>query len=104
MAPPPRRHLRQRRLASWRPWADGKKLDEQRAQALLEGKSKDGASRRRKRQSGEVRGPGCCAPAGETAARDLAERLKSRTSPHTEKVETKQDARYRVRRTLCIAR
>ena len=76
--------------------AGAKKVEEQRARALLEGKSK-----------GAVTGPAdktarfvvqAAAPASETAARDLAERLKkSGLAPYTEKVDTKQGARYRVR-------
>ena len=75
---------------------DGKKADEQRARALLEGKSKSasaGAGEKPARFAVQA-----AAPASETAARDLAERLKkSGLAPYTEKVETKQGARYRVR-------
>lgn len=75
---------------------EGKKLDERRARALLEGKSKaatTGASDKTARFAVQA-----AAPASETAARDLAERLKkSGLAPYTEKVETKQGARYRVR-------
>ena len=75
---------------------EGKKVEERRARALLEGKSKaatTGASDKTPRFAVQA-----AAPASETAARDLAERLKkSGLAPYTEKVETKQGARYRVR-------
>ena len=75
---------------------DGKKLEEQRARGLLEGKSKaatTGANERTARFAVQA-----AAPASETAARDLAERLKkSGLAPYMEKVDTKQGARYRVR-------
>ena len=75
---------------------DAKKVEERRARALLEGKSKAptaGASDKTARFAVQA-----AAPASETAARDLAERLKkSGLAPYTEKVETKQGARYRVR-------
>ena len=75
---------------------DGKKVEERRAQALLEGKSKaptTAAGDKAARFAVQA-----AAPASETAARDLAERLKkSGLAPYTEKVETKQGARYRVR-------
>ncbi|MEO8187446.1 MAG: SPOR domain-containing protein [Burkholderiaceae bacterium] len=73
-----------------------KKVEEQRARALLEGKSKagrTGASDKTARFAVQA-----AAPASETAARDLADRLKkSGLAPYMEKVETKQGARYRVR-------
>ncbi|HVG05335.1 MAG TPA: SPOR domain-containing protein, partial [Burkholderiaceae bacterium] len=75
--------------------ADGKKGEEQRARSLLDGKSnaKPAAGEKGARFAVQV-----AAPASETAARDLAERLKkSGLAPYTEKVETKQGARYRVR-------
>jgi len=76
--------------------ADGKKVEEQRARALLEGKSKagtTGAGEKATRFAVQA-----AAPASETAARDLAERLKkSGLAPYMEKVDTKQGARYRVR-------
>ena len=76
--------------------ADGKKIEEQRARALLDGKSTpipSGASEKVVRFAVQA-----AAPASEIAARDLVERLKkSGLAPHTEKVETKQGARYRVR-------
>ncbi len=75
--------------------ADGKKAEEQRAKALLDGKSnaKPAAGEKGARFAVQA-----AAPASETAARDLAERLKkSGLAPYTEKVETKQGARYRVR-------
>ena len=75
---------------------DGKKVEEQRARALLEGKSKAGpavANDKVARFAVQA-----AAPASETAARDLAERLKKRGfTPYMEKVDTKQGARYRVR-------
>jgi DedD protein len=75
---------------------DGKKVEEQRARALLEGKSKaasTGVNDKAARFAVQA-----AAPASETAARDLAERLKkSGLAPYTEKVDTKQGARYRVR-------
>ena len=75
---------------------DAKKVEERRARALLEGKSKAptaAASDKTARFAVQA-----AAPASETAARDLAERLKkSGLAPYTEKVETKQGARYRVR-------
>ncbi len=75
---------------------DGKKAEERRARALLEDKSKaptTGASDKTARFAVQA-----AAPASETAARELAERLKkSGLAPYTEKVETKQGARYRVR-------
>lgn len=71
--------------------AEAKKSDEQRARALLEGKSNANAKAARFAVQ-------AAAPASETAARDLAERLKkSGLTPYTEKVDTKQGARYRVR-------
>ena len=75
--------------------ADGKKAEEQRARALLEGKSnaKPAAGEKGARFAVQA-----AAPASETAARDLAERLKkSGLAPYMEKVETKQGARFRVR-------
>ncbi len=81
--------------------ADGKKVEEQRARALLEGKSSAKATRASPTNINDR--PArfalqAAAPASEIAARDLAERLKkSGLSPYTEKVETKQGARYRVR-------
>ena len=75
---------------------EAKKVEEQRARALLEGKSKaatTGASDKAARFAVQA-----AAPASETAARDLAERLKkSGLAPYMEKVDTKQGARYRVR-------
>lgn len=75
---------------------EGKKAEEQRVRALLEGKSKAGtaaASDKTARFAVQA-----AAPASETAARDLADRLKkSGLAPYMEKVDTKQGARYRVR-------
>ena len=75
---------------------DGKKVEEQRVRALLEGKSKAGpvvANEKAARFAVQA-----AAPASETAARDLAERLKKAgLAPYMEKVDTKQGARYRVR-------
>ena len=74
---------------------DAKKVEERRARALLEGKSKAPIAASDKTARFAVQ---AAAPASETAARDLAERLKkSGLAPYTEKVETKQGARYRVR-------
>ncbi len=76
--------------------AEAKKIEEQRARALLEGKSKSvaiGAGDKTARFVVQA-----AAPASETAARELAERLKkSGLAPYMEKVDTKQGARYRVR-------
>lgn len=75
-----------------KPTVDNKKVDEQRARALLEGK-KSAAGAKGGRFAVQA-----AAPASETAAKDLAERLKrAGLAPYTEKVETKQGARYRVR-------
>ena len=75
---------------------DGKKVEEQRARALLEGKSKTALTGVNEKTAGFA--VQAAAPASETAARDLAERLKkSGLAPYMEKVETKQGARYRVR-------
>ena len=75
---------------------DGKKVEEQRARALLEGKSKAGSTGVNDKVARFA--VQAAAPASETAARDLAERLKkSGLAPYTEKVDTKQGARYRVR-------
>ena len=75
---------------------EAKKVEERRARELLEGKSKAGtagASDKTARFAVQS-----AAPASETAARDLADRLKkSGLAPYMEKVETKQGARYRVR-------
>ncbi len=75
---------------------DGKKIDEQRARDLLEGKPNtvpavsSGKAPRFAVQA--------AAPASETAARELAERLKKAGfTSYTEKVDTQQGARYRVR-------
>lgn len=73
---------------------EGKRVEEQRATALLEGNvdSKPAAGKRGKFAVQAA------APASEAAARDLAERLKKAgLASYTEKVETKQGARYRVR-------
>ncbi len=75
---------------------DSKKADEQRARALLEGKSS--AKSVVTNAKGARFAVQAAAPASEAAARDLAERLKKAgLAPYTEKVETKQGARYRVR-------
>jgi DedD protein len=76
--------------------AEAKKVEEQRARALLEGKSKTAAAGTGDKTARFV--VQAAAPASETAARDLAERLKkSGLSPYMEKVDTKQGVRYRVR-------
>ncbi len=75
---------------------DGKKVEEQRARALLEGKSKAGSAGANDKVARFA--VQAAAPASETAARDLAERLKKTGfAPYMEKVDTKQGARYRVR-------
>ncbi len=75
---------------------DGKRVDEQRARALLEGKAEAKAGAESAKAVRFV--VQAAAPASETAARNLAERLKKTgLTPYTEKVETKQGARYRVR-------
>lgn len=72
-----------------------KKGDEQRARALLEGKS----AAKPTMMSGKERfALQAAAPASETAARELAERLKKAGhASYMEKVDTKEGARYRVR-------
>jgi DedD protein len=76
--------------------AEAKKVEEQRARSLLEGKSKAataGAGDTTMRFVVQA-----AAPASESAARDLSERLKkSGLAPYMEKVDTKQGVRYRVR-------
>lgn len=75
---------------------DSKKIDEQRARALLEGKA--GAKSNAATGKGARFAVQAAAPASETAARDLAERLKKAGfASYTERVDTKQGARYRVR-------
>ncbi len=75
---------------------DSKKVDEQRARALLDGKANakpNVASAKAARFAVQA-----AAPASETAARDLADRLKKAGfASYTERVDTKQGARYRVR-------
>ncbi|MGH6612207.1 MAG: SPOR domain-containing protein [Burkholderiaceae bacterium] len=73
--------------------ADNNKSDAQRAKALLAGKNESKASAKAGRFAVQA-----AAPASETAARELAERLKKNgLASYTEKVETRQGARYRVR-------
>ena len=77
--------------------AEAKKVEEQRARALLEGKSKPAAAAGTGDKTARFVVQ-AAAPASETAARDLAERLKkSGLAPYMEKVDTKQGVRYRVR-------
>ena len=77
--------------------AEAKKVEEQRARALLEGKSKTAAAAATSDKTARFVVQ-AAAPASETAARDLAERLKkSGLAPYMEKVDTKQGVRYRVR-------
>ncbi|HWL74476.1 MAG TPA: SPOR domain-containing protein [Burkholderiaceae bacterium] len=77
--------------------AEAKKVEEQRARALLEGKSKTAAAAGTSDKTARFVVQ-AAAPASETAARDLAERLKkSGLAPYMEKVDTKQGVRYRVR-------
>lgn len=76
--------------------ADGKKIDEQRARSLLDGKA-NGKSAVAIEKAARF-AVQAAAPASETAARDLADRLKKAGfASYTEKVDTKQGARYRVR-------
>ena len=76
--------------------AEAKKVEEQRARALLEGKSKTAVTGTGDKTARFV--VQAAAPASESAARDLAERLKkSGLAPYMEKVDTKQGVRYRVR-------
>lgn len=75
---------------------DEKKTEEQRARALLEGKSEA------KGLPAVVKGGRfavqAAAPASETAARELSERLKKAGfAPYTETIESKDGTRYRVR-------
>jgi len=79
--------------------ADDKKQEEQRARALLEGKSADAKSAALPATTKSGRyAVQAAAPASETAARELVERLKkSGFAPYTEKVETKDGTRHRVR-------
>jgi DedD protein len=74
--------------------ADAKKADEQRASALLEGKAaKPPAVTKNGKFVVQA-----AAPASEAAARNLSEKLRNAgLASYTEKVETKQGARYRVR-------
>lgn len=76
--------------------ADAKKTEEQqRARALLEGKTAAKSTALGKVERFAVQ---AAAPASEAAARDLADRLKKGgLAPYMEKVDTSQGARYRVR-------
>ncbi|HVE89459.1 MAG TPA: SPOR domain-containing protein [Burkholderiaceae bacterium] len=95
LAPPPEFARAPEKFEELPAKADGKKGEEQRARALLDGKSNAKPAVGEKGARFAVQ---AAAPASETAARDLAERLKkSGLAPYTEKVETKQGARYRVR-------
>lgn len=76
--------------------AEAKKIEEQRARTLLEGKSKGASSGADDKGARFV--VQAAAPASETAARDLTEQLKkSGLAAYMEKVDTKQGVRYRVR-------
>lgn len=78
--------------------ADDKKQEEQRARALLEGKSADAKSALPATTKSGRYAVQAAAPASETAASELVERLKkSGFAPYTEKVETKDGTRHRVR-------
>jgi DedD protein len=78
--------------------ADDKKLEEERARSLLEGKSADAKSALPPTKKGGRYAVQAAAPASETAARELVEQLKnSGFAPYTEKVETKDGTRHRVR-------
>ena len=94
VAPPPDITPPLEKLAEPTRSVDAKKSDEQRATAALEGTS-DSKSAAGKRGKFAVQ---AAAPASESAARDLSEKLrKAGLASYTEKVETKQGARYRVR-------
>jgi len=78
--------------------------DEKRARALLEGKAGDARSGESSASALPAVDKGgkfavqAAAPASETAARELAERLrKSGFAPYTERTETKEGVRFRVR-------
>lgn len=79
--------------------------EEKRARALLEGKAGDARSGESSPSAalpavdkGGKFAVQAAAPASETAARELAERLrKSGFSPYTERTETKEGVRFRVR-------
>lgn len=78
--------------------ADDKKLEEQRAKSLLEGKSTDAKSALPATTKSGRYAVQAAAPASETAALELVDRLKnSGFAPYTEKVETKDGTRHRVR-------
>lgn len=78
--------------------ADDKKAEEQRAQSLLEGKSADAKSALPATTKSGRFAVQAAAPASEAAAGELAERLKkSGFAPYTEKIETKDGTRHRVR-------
>ncbi|MBA2547885.1 MAG: SPOR domain-containing protein [Burkholderiaceae bacterium] len=79
-----------------KPAVDNKKMDEQqRARALLEGKASAKPVVAIKAERFALQ---AAAPASESAARDLVERLKkSGLAPYMEKVDTTQGARFRVR-------
>ena len=79
------------------------KIDEQRGRTLLEGKAS--VKPVVATEKGVRFAVQAAAPASETAARDLAERLKKAgLASYTEKVDTKQGARYRVRLGPYISR
>jgi len=79
-----------------KPAVDNKKIDEQqRARALLEGKASAKPVVANKAERFALQ---AAAPASESAARDLVERLKKAgLAPYMEKVDTTQGARFRVR-------
>jgi len=79
-----------------KPAGDNKKMDEhQRARALLEGKASAKPVVASKAERFALQ---AAAPASESAARELVERLKKGgLAPYMEKVDTTQGARFRVR-------
>ncbi|MEP6608415.1 MAG: SPOR domain-containing protein [Burkholderiaceae bacterium] len=95
-APLPEKSEEAPRTSDSKAAVDEKKGDEQqRARALLEGTATKASSQNAKRPRFVVQ---AAAPASDAAARDLAEKLKkSGLAPYTEKVDTNQGARYRVR-------
>jgi DedD protein len=76
---------------------EDKVLEEQRARALLEGKTVDAKSLPPVAKAGRF-AVQAAAPASEDAAREMVERLKkSGFAPYTETIETKTGTRHRVR-------
>jgi len=78
-----------------KPAVDNKKDEQQRARALLEGKASAKPAVANKAERFALQ---AAAPASESAARELVERLKKGgLAPYMEKVDTTQGARFRVR-------